>query len=172
LLDRDRFGGAVFISPKREETVRTKTLAGAALLTAAAACAGSSPPPANSLAADQSAAPVRMDRDVITTQELSGPSVSNMTVLEAVKNLRPHFLTVRGLNTVPAKDAQGNQIVDEESGKVHVSVDGNRIVGLDELSGIRAGTVAEVRYLNVAAAMQKFGGMAREGPVILVKTIK
>jgi hypothetical protein len=152
--------------------VRTKTMARVALLTAAAACAGSSPPPVSSLVADQAAAPAHTNRDLITTEELSGPLVSNMTVLEAVKNLRPHFLTVRGLNTVPAKDAQGNQIQDEESGKVHVSVDGNRIVGLEELTGIRAGTVAEVRYLNVAAAMQKFGGMAREGPVILVKTIK
>ena len=34
-----------------------------------------------------------------------------------------------------------------------------------------ASTVVEIRFLNPAAAMQKFGGSALEGPVILVKTM-
>jgi hypothetical protein len=47
-------------------------------------------------------------------------------------------------------------------------VDNGRIVRLEELDAIHVTTVQEVRYLNVAAAMNKFGGAARSGPVILV----
>ena len=152
--------------------MRPTTLSGLVLLVSSAACAHRAPEPASTPAADQSVAPIRGNRDVISNEELNGPTVSGMTVLEAVKTLRPHFLTVRGLTSMPTKDANGNQLVDEEAGKVHVSVDGGKLLPLDELSAIRAGTVAEVRYLNAAAAMQRFGGTAREGPVILVKTVK
>jgi hypothetical protein len=148
--------------------VRPTTFSGLVLLASAVACAHRAPPPASGLAADESTAPVRGNRDVITTAELNGPNVVNMTVLEAVKALRPHFLTVRGATTF----VNGNAAVDPEAGNVHASIDGNKVVELDELNSIRAGTVAEVRYLNAAAAMQRFGGTAREGPVILVKTVK
>jgi hypothetical protein len=140
------------------------------LMVTTGACARTTPPPASGTAALDSntatSAPARANRDVITQEELSVSSISGLTVLEAVRMLRPRFLTVRGLTTVPG------QIPDEEAGKVHVSIDGNKIVALEELSGIRAGTVAEIRYLNAPAAMQKFGATAREGPVILVKTMK
>ena len=63
------------------------------------------------------------------------------------------------------------EVVDQESGKVHASIDGNKIVPVEELAGIRAGTVVEVRFLSPAAAMQRFGGTSRQGPVILVKTM-
>jgi hypothetical protein len=126
-------------------------------------------------ATEASTAPATRNRDVITKAELEGPSVRNMTVLDAVRSLRPHFLTNRGLNTVPAKEANdpinGKQLTDQESGKVHASIDGNKIVPIEELSSLRAGTVVEVRFLSPAAAMQRFGGTARQGPVILVKTM-
>jgi len=47
-------------------------------------------------------------------------------------------------------------------------VDNGRIVRIEELDAIHVATVLEVRYLNVATAMNKFGGAARSGPVILV----
>ena len=152
---------------------------GVVALIAAGACASKSAttPPATgatasgATATQQSAEPTNRNRDLITRDELTKPSVVNMTVLDAVRSLRPHFLTVRGTNTVPAKDATGRQVVDQESGKVHASIDGNKIVPIEELQGIRAGNVAEVRFLSIAAAMQKFGGTARNGPVILVKTM-
>jgi len=31
-------------------------------------------------------------------------------------------------------------------------------------------SVLDIRFLDAAAAMQRFGGAAREGPVILVRT--
>jgi hypothetical protein len=150
--------------------MRTSALGVLAIL-ASSACAKPASIPADGSSATQAAAPASRNRDIITRDELTAPSVSGLTVLDAVRSLRPQFLTVRGLNTVPAKDANGLQLTDQESGKVHASIDGNKIVPIEELSGIRAGTVAEVRFLSPAAAMQRFGGTARQGPVILVKTM-
>jgi hypothetical protein len=150
---------------------------GVLALLAGSACASApkTEPVTGATATQQSAAPTNRNRDVITRDELNKPSVVNMTVLDAVKSLRPQFLTVRGQNTVPAKSGNdpinGTQLVDQESGKVHASIDGNKVVPLEELGGIRAGAVVEVRFLSPAAAMQKFGGAARNGPVILVTTM-
>lgn len=145
---------------------------GVLMLMAGSACASRpAPAPAGTVAQASATATAGRNRDIITQDELSHPTISGLTVMDAVKSLRPHFLTVRGLQTVPAKDNNGNQVTDQESGKVHASIDGNKIVALEELNGIRAGTVVEIRYLNAAAAMQKFGGQSRSGPVILVKTM-
>ena len=103
----------------------------------------------------------RRNRDVITKEEMQSAAMGSQSVLEVVKALRPSFLTVRGVH------AAG----DSQTGTVHASIDGNRLVVLDELRTIMASTVVEIRFLNPAAAMQKFGGSAREGPVILVKTM-
>jgi hypothetical protein len=119
-------------------------------------------------------APANRNRDVITKEELTASNVSSLSVLDAVRSLRPHFLSVRGQNTMPAKegnDPEKKQIGDTESGKVHASIDGNKVVSIEELAGLRAGTVVEVRFLSPAAAMQRFGSTARQGPVILVKTM-
>ena len=144
-------------------------------LAAAGACASKTPEPATAggaPATQQSTATTpNRNRDLITRDELTAPTVVNMTVLDAVRTLRPHFLTQRGQNTIPAKNANGQQVIDEESGKVHASIDGNKIVPVQELQGLRAGSITEVRFLSVAQAMQKFGGSARNGPVILVKTM-
>ena len=148
-------------------------------LIAAGACASNSastPVAAgtSATATQQAAEPVNRNRDLITRDELTKPSVANMTVLDAIRSLRPQFLTNRGLNTMAAKqnnDPEGKSLTDQESGKVHASIDGNKVVPLEELSTLRAGSIAEVRFLNPAAAMQKFGGTARNGPVILVKTM-
>jgi hypothetical protein len=82
--------------------------------------------------------------------------------MEVIRSKRPHFLIERGKNAHS----------DDDAGKVHVSIDNGRILPLAELENIHAGSVIEVRYMNPAQAMQKFGGAAREGPVIVVKTIK
>ncbi len=148
----------------------TKILSACVLMAAASACAKQGPPPQSPQpggSAEQQAAPNR-NRDLITHDELQAPGVVGLSVLDAVRSLRPQFLTVRGLNTLPAKNANGVPLTDDESGKVHSSIDGNRVGPLDELSVISASTVKEIRYLNVAAAHHKFGSASREGPVILV----
>ena len=166
---------AVLIFPRRQVRVSTKTLCAGLLVLAGSACAKhytpaspATPDAAGAASATQSAA---RDRDVISHDELQAPGVIGLNVLEAVRALRPRFLTVRGLNTLPAKDANGNLLTDDEAGKVHSSIDGTRVGPLDDLSAIRASTIKEIRFLDVPAAHHKFGSSSREGPVILVVTM-
>ncbi len=120
----------------------------------------------------QATAPVGRNRDIITKAELQDPVNAGRTVLEVVRSLRPHFLTVRGGQAIQDTTVAKMGLVDNESGKVHASIDGNKIVPLEELNPILANTVSEVRFLNPSQAMNRFGGTARSGPVILVTTIK
>jgi hypothetical protein len=114
---------------------------------------------------------VRRERDVISREELSDPGVSGRNVLEVVRSLRPHFLSVRGSHTMQDTSTARKRVIDQEAGKVHASIDGNKIISIEELAGITAGQVLEIRFLSPSQAMQRFGGAAREGPVILVKTM-
>ncbi|AHG92286.1 hypothetical protein J421_4751 (plasmid) [Gemmatirosa kalamazoonensis] len=113
------------------------------------------------------ARPARRDRYLITREELAAPDLQAQSVLEVIRRLRPNFLNVRGtqscLGVCSANDA--------ESGKVHASVDGNPVVSLSEINTMHIANVTEIRFLDAAAAMQKFGGSAHEGPVILIKTM-
>jgi hypothetical protein len=111
------------------------------------------------------AAPAQRNRDVISKEEMAKANVGSQSVLDVVTALRPAFLNVRGLHNVPAVGG------DPEAGKVHASIDGNKLIALEELRGVLASTVKEIRFLNPSAAMQRFGGDAREGPVILVTTM-
>ena len=131
------------------------------LLSAVGACAGRTAATGEAASPGQQSA-LRRDRDVITQEELSQPSVRAQSLLDLIQSSRPHFLNTRGKNSHS----------DDEAGAVHVSIDNGRILPLQELATIHAGTAIEVRYLNASAAMQKFGGAAREGPVILVITVK
>src|SRR6185503_19470226 len=101
----------------------------------------------------------RRDRDVITQSELADPALRAMSVLDVIRSLRPQFLTVRG--------RVSNS--DPEAGQVHASFDFNGVVPLRELANMHANGIVEIRFLNAAAAMQRFGGSAHEGPVIVVK---
>ena len=156
-----------------------KTLSLCALAIVASACASNKPsvqqaPAADGVIVTAADAPVNRNRDLITQEELQSPQIVGLSVLEAVKSLRPQFLTVRGKNTAPAKEGNnpdGRQLNDDEAGKVHASIDGNKVALIDELATIRASTIKEIRFLNIAQAHQKFGGAAREGPVILVITM-
>jgi hypothetical protein len=127
-------------------------------LAVAVACAANTP------ASTTSEGPRTRNRDLITQDDLAAdPSLRAQTVLEVIRALRPMYLNDRGTNTM----ATGG---DPEAGLVHASVDNGRIVSVSELSGMHGNEIIEVRFLNVAQAMQKFGSAARQGPVILVKT--
>jgi hypothetical protein len=112
----------------------------------------------------------RRDRNVISREELADPTIAGRNVLEVVRVLRPQFLTVRGNHNIQDTATARMGKTDPEAGKVHASVDGTKIVSIEELAGITASTVAEIRFLTPSQAMQRFGGAAREGPVILVTT--
>jgi len=118
------------------------------------------------------AAPAKRDRNVITADELSTPERQAQSVFEVVRALRPNFLNVRGTQScLAAQDLGGCSAEDRESGKVHASVDGTTVVSVDEMKNLRASNVTEIRFLNAAQAMQRFGGAAHQGPVILVTTM-
>ncbi|MEP6990709.1 MAG: hypothetical protein ABJA80_07265 [bacterium] len=151
----------------------SRLLTACVIVAACAACAKTPTPetaPSQSGAiitsdAQAQAAPERRNRDVITQQEMRDAQVGSQSVLDVVTSLRPTFLTVRGTHNVAAVGG------DPEAGKVHASIDGNKVVGLDELRGLLASNVKEIRFLNPSAAMQRFGSNSHEGPVILVTTM-
>jgi len=184
-LDLARGALAVFISPDRQVRMSARTVCAGLLVFAGGACAKHyTPATAGELDAAPATQAAARSRDVITHDELQAPGVAGMTVLEAVRSLRPRFLTVRGLNTLPVMDCPGGgaactptigpngaPLTDDESGKVHSSIDGTSVRPLDDLSAISARNVKEIRYLDVPAAHHKFGSASREGPVILVATM-
>lgn len=132
---------------------------------AMSACAAKGPV---SGASDDRPASATRNRDLITQQDLDAdPTLRAQTVMEVIRALRPQFLNDHGTNTL-----HGAGLSDSEAGKVHVSIDNGRIVPLSELNGMHGGQMIEIRYLNVAQAMQKFGTAARQGPVILVITAR
>ena len=147
-----------------------------ALVIVASACTGKSP---NTLATgDLPSRPIRRDRDLISKEELADPAIRSRSVLEAISVLRPQYLNDRGSHGIPYSGSGGTDAdkarlsVDPGTGRVHASIDGGKVISLDELRGLHANSVLEIQYLNPAKAMQKFGGAAMEGPVILVKTIQ
>lgn len=139
------------------------------IMAAASGCAGRTASPATG-AGEAERAP-RGNRDVISQEELADPGLKAQNLLNAIRTLRPQFLSDRGQQSYKCA-SPGDCQMDPDAGKVHVSVDNGRILPLQELENIHTATVREVRFLNQAAAMQKFGGAARSGPVIMVSTVK
>lgn len=148
------------------------------LVAASTACAGRAP--STNTSEDLMSRPLtstRRQRDVISKEELSDPTVQSQSVLEVVRLLRPHFLNDRGSHGIPYSGSGGTDAdkarlaVDPGTGRVHASIDNGKVVSLDELKNLHVNGVVEIRYLSPAAAMQKFGGAALEGPVILVRTM-
>jgi hypothetical protein len=137
------------------------------LLTTAAACASSGAAPATPGPAEAATASARRDPDVITREELTDPSLNSLNAYDAIRTLRPRFFSVRGVQNF----GSGSPTDDQESGQPHVSIDGVGVVALDELKRVEARTVIEIRYLNAAAAMQRFGSSAHAGPIIVVRTM-
>lgn len=92
---------------------------------------------------------------VITNEELNQYGLLGGTAYEAVLRLRPGFLIDR-----TAGRRASSQLI-------QVSVNGGQFSGISGLNTIPASTVAEIRYLTVGEASQRFGPRA-SGPVILV----
>ena len=130
-------------------SVFTVTLAGCAAKTPAAS------------ATDGPRSSSQRNRDLITQDDLSS-DLRAESVLEVIRTLRPHFLNDRGTAALS----------DPEAGRVHASIDDGRIVPIGELNGMHANEVIEIRFLNASQALQKFGTAARQGPIILVTTMK
>lgn len=126
----------------------------ALVLAATCACAGQG-------SSAGSPASGRLNPSLITVEELRDPSLAGQSVLEVVRKLRPNFLSSRGVQS------RNNP----QSGQVHASINGVGVVSVEELRSMVLAGVVEIRLLSAAAAMQRFGGAAQEGPVILVITM-
>jgi hypothetical protein len=139
------------------------------VLVTASACASSAanPSPGEGPAPER----VNRDRNLISREELSVPSLRAQTVLDAIRSLRPQYLSQRGLQSFKCSKPDECQ-TDPDAGSVHVSIDNGRILPLQELANMHVNSVLEIQFLPTASAMQKFGTAALEGPVILVRTIK
>ena len=98
--------------------------------------------------------------DVITAAELTDPALGSANLYEAVRRLRPRFLSSRGPSS----------IANPSAGVVHVSVDGGPLTSVNILASYMPNTIAEVRYLNSGDAAQRFGTTSNGGGVILVKS--
>ena len=135
--------------------IRTR-LCIAAALALASACA-SNPAPGGDPAAASTAT---RHTDVITAEELADPSIAAGDALEAVRRLRPSFLMSRGASSMKNTTA----------GSVHVSIDGAPLLTVDNLSRLRPAQIAEIRYLSITDAAQRYGTSAGSGAVILVRS--
>ncbi len=149
----------------------TKVLLVCVALVASSACAGGGAPSAGPApqAATPQPVPGRRDASLITREDLSDPAIRSLNVIEAIRVLRPNFLASRGTQTIVTD--QNRSVTDPESGQVHASIDDSGVLAVDELKRIQAGTVREIRLLSPAAAMQRFGATAKQGPVIAVRTM-
>ena len=165
-----------YTTPSRSKSMSPKALCVClslfALSAGATACAsGGATPAATGAPSASAAAPstVRRDASLITKSELNDPAVRSLNVLEAIRALRPNFLASRGTQTI-VNDAN-RAVTDAESGQVHASVDDSGVLPVEELRRIQAAAVLDIRLLSIAAAMQRFGSTARQGPVIVVRTM-
>jgi hypothetical protein len=124
-------------------------VAAVALLDACATAPGAAPP------GDARAS--RMNNsDVITRDELADPMLTGSTLLEAVRRLRPRFLSERGGGRGGTSEA------------VMVTFNGSDLMPVTELARLSVTEVTEIRYLNTAAAGQRFGLAGSNGPVLIL----
>ena len=105
--------------------------------------------------APQAAAEPGATYNVITAQQISDASLLGSNAYLAVQRLRPSYLIDK---TAGAR---------RSSQPIMVSVNGGQLSELRALESIPASTVAEIRYLTVGEATQRFNNR-NSGPVILV----
>ncbi len=99
------------------------------------------------------------DTNVITRQELDASVARN--AYDAIQNLRPSFLRTRGTQTFdPTVSTQAS-----------VYLDGQRYGDITALKSMMLDAIEEIRYLNPAAATNKYGTNHTAG-VIEVTTRK
>ena len=93
--------------------------------------------------------------EVITRDELAEESQLGTTAYLAIQRLRPAYLI--------DKTAGAAQTIHP----ISVSVNGGQLTSLNTLISIPAQTIAEIRYLDIGNAAQRFHNRAT-GPVILI----
>ncbi len=100
-----------------------------------------------------SAAPATYN--IITSAQIADANLLGNVAYVVVQRLRPAYLIDKTAG--PRRSTQ----------PIMMSVNGGQPSGLNELNAIPASTIAEIRYLTVGEASQRFGNRS-SGPVILV----
>lgn len=117
------------------------------------ACRSQLPEGVAPVAADSTTAPATYN--VITAQQLADAGLLGNNAYLAVQRLRPAYLIDK---TAGAR---------RSSQPIMISVNGGQLSPLSELNAIPASTIAEIRFLTVGEASQRFRSR-NSGPVILV----
>ena len=99
----------------------------------------------------------RRNSNLITTEEVLGTSAKD--AFEAVQLLRPQWLRTRGVSSPTSLEAI----------EVAVYVNGSRYGSVENLRGVPAANVVEIRYLSATDATTLYG-TGNLGGAILVKT--
>ncbi|MCY7377834.1 MAG: hypothetical protein LH467_00660 [Gemmatimonadaceae bacterium] len=95
----------------------------------------------------------------MTRAELDASPLGDVDALTIIKQLRPRYLSYRGAASTS----------DPRGGGIQVSINQGRLTGTEVLTSIRKDEIDEIRYLNAAAAAQRFGSLSKAGPVILLR---
>jgi len=98
--------------------------------------------------------------DVISRAELQDPTIAGTDAMTAIRQLRPAFFRTRGPQSFSNATA----------GLTQISQDFGPLQPVDNLKGIDARTLVEVRFLNAVEAQTRFGINANGGPVIVLLT--
>lgn len=95
---------------------------------------------------------------ILTSQEMEAARLSDGLLLDAVRRLRPGFLTPRG-----GADLGGTEP------EIQVSVNDGRPRPISVLQDMRANSVSSVALLTAGDAQLRFGMRDSFGPVLLVR---
>jgi hypothetical protein len=141
----------------------TRSLVIGAALTGAAGCASSG---TSSQAGEPQttvvSAPLpkgqRKDPNVITAEELA--SRSTLTARQAIEQLRPQFLRIRGTTTL------GNA---SSADVIWVYFDGTRMGTLEVLNNVGVHEIREIRYLNPSEATNRYGTGHVQGAILVTR---
>jgi hypothetical protein len=102
-------------------------------------------------------------QDLITEAEIAERAAEASNALQIVQKLRPQMLATRGRFS-PADSS-------EAGARAKVVVDGVALGAIENLAGVNAVTVHEIRYIGATDATTRFG-TGYVGGVILVTTKK
>lgn len=100
----------------------------------------------------------RPSADVITAADIARAGRADETAYDAVRRLRPSFLSYHGFSGSPAS-----------AGQPLVTIDGGALSSAQTLGRVKANEVQEMRYLSAANAATRFGTSANSSPVIVVQ---
>jgi hypothetical protein len=140
----------------------TRTLLLGAALAGSAGCASSGTAgqagDPRTTAVSSPAPKQRRDPNVITEAELA--TRSTLTARQAVEQLRPQFLRVRGTTTL------GNA---QTADVIWVYFDGTRMGTVEVLNNIGVHEIREIRYLNPSEATNRYGTGHVQGAILVTR---